>query len=68
MEKLKLFSVFLKLTVKGESEMDAIESVYTAVDTCDLLDQDGIVGIEVVDDVEDIDEDDDYFTNDDEEE
>jgi len=37
MEKLKLFSVFLKLTVKGESEMDAIESVYTAVDTCDLI-------------------------------
>lgn len=65
MEKLKSFSVFLKLTVKGESEMDAIESVYTAVDNCDLLDQDGIVGIEVVDDVEDAD---DYFSNDDDEE
>lgn len=63
MEKLKLFSVFLKLTVKGESEMDAIESVYTAVDTCDLLDQDGIIGIEVVDDAEDLGEDDDDSSN-----
>lgn len=58
MNKLKSFNVFLKLTVRGESESDVVDSVYEAVDHCDLLDQDGIVGIEVVEDVEEVDDDD----------
>lgn len=67
MEKLKSFNVFLKLIVKGESEMDALESVYSAVDACDLLDQDGVVAIEVIEEVETDDEEDEDFFNDEEE-
>lgn len=52
MNKLKSYEVFLKVFVKGESEEDALDSVYTAVDMCDLLDQDGIVGVEVIEEVE----------------
>jgi hypothetical protein len=54
MDKLKTYNVFLKLTARGESEMDVLETVYSAVDSCDLLEQDGIVGIEVMEDVEDL--------------
>ena len=58
MNKLKSYNVFLKVTALGESEMDVLETIYSAVDNCDLLDQDGIVGIEVIEDVEDLSDDD----------
>lgn len=56
MDKLNSYEVFLKVFVKGESEEDALDSVYTAVDMCDILDQDGIIGVEVLEDVEQTDD------------
>lgn len=56
MDSLKTYGVFVKVFVLGENEEDALDSVFNAVDSCDLLDQDAIVGIEVVEDVEDIEE------------
>lgn len=60
MEKLNTYAVYVKLFVLGESEMDALETTYSAVDGCDLLDQDGVVGIEVIDEVEEADGDEEY--------
>lgn len=48
------YVVYLKLTVMGESPEDALEYANSAVDNSDLLDQDGVIGIEVVDDVDTI--------------
>lgn len=48
------YVVYLKLTVMGESPEDALEYASSAVDNSDLLDQDGVIGIEVVDDVDTI--------------
>ena len=45
MEKLNKYIVPVQLIVFGESENDALEYVQTALDNSDLLDQDGIVGV-----------------------
>jgi len=60
MEKLKTYGVYVKMFVLGENEEDAFDMAQTAVDMSDLLDQDGVLGFEVVDDVteEDTDEND----------
>jgi len=60
MEKLKTYGVYVKMFVLGENEEDAFDTAQTAVDMSDLLDQDGVLGFEVVDDVteEDTDEND----------
>lgn len=60
MEKLKTYGVYIKVFVLGENEEDAFDTAQTAVDMSDLLDQDGVLGFEVVDDVteEDTDEND----------
>ena len=52
MDKLNNYNAYVKLIIKGETEEDALDTLYSAVDMCDLLDQDGIVGIEVIDDIE----------------
>lgn len=44
-DKLEKYTVFVKLTVLGESPEDALEYANNAIDTSDLLDQDGVVGI-----------------------
>lgn len=54
MNKLNVYNAYVKIMVKGESGEDAIDSLYSAVDMCDLLDQDGIVGIEIIDDADSI--------------
>lgn len=56
MDNLKLdkYVVFVKLTVLGETPNDAIDYVTEAIDHSDLLDQDGIVGIELIDDADSI--------------
>lgn len=54
MNKLNKYSTYVKVFVFGESEEDALDSLNAAVDSCDLLDQDGVIGIEVLDDVEDL--------------
>lgn len=48
------YVVYLRLTVVGENPEDALEYASSAVDNSDLLDQDGVIGIEVVDDVDTI--------------
>jgi hypothetical protein len=45
MKKLQKYIVPVELTVFGESEADAIAYVQDALDHCDLLEQDGIVGV-----------------------
>lgn len=52
--KLERYTIYAKLTVWGESPEDALDYTYTAVDNSDLLTQDGIVGIEIVDDADSI--------------
>ena len=44
-DKLEKYTVYVKLTVLGESPEDALEYANNAIDTSDLLDQDGVVGI-----------------------
>lgn len=65
--KLNKYTVYVKLTVWGESPEDAADYVNTALDTSDLLTQDGIIGIEAVDDTDSIELVEEYDdTNDDE--
>lgn len=52
--KLNKYTVYVKLTVWGESPEDAADYVNTALDRSDLLTQDGIIGIESVDDTDNI--------------
>ena len=54
MEKLNKYIVPVQLIVFGESEDDALEYVQTALDNSDLLDQDGIVGVNSDIEVDDI--------------
>ena len=51
MEPLKTYEVYVKMIVYGESEVDALDTANAAVDSSDLLDQDGVLGLEVTDDV-----------------
>jgi len=53
-DRLNKYTVFLKLTVWGESPEDALDYATSAIDTSDMLSQDGIVGIELIDDVDSI--------------
>jgi len=60
---LDAYVVYVKLTVVGENPNDALEYATSAVDNSDLLEQDGVIGIEVVDDIDTIelsDEEDEY--------
>lgn len=50
--KLNKYTVYVKLTVWGESPEDAAEYTNSAIDASDLLTQDGIVGIEPIDDID----------------
>lgn len=52
--KLDKYTVYLKLTVWGESPEDAADYANSAIDASDLLTQDGIIGIELVDDTDSI--------------
>lgn len=52
--KLEKYAVYVKLTVWGESPEDAVDYVENAIDASDLLTQDGIIGIEIVDDEDSI--------------
>jgi hypothetical protein len=53
-DNLDKYIVYVKLTVVGESIEDALDYAIQAVDASDLLDQDGVVGIEVDDDLDNI--------------
>ena len=54
MNKLHKYVVPVTLIVYGETEADALEYTVTALDHSDLLDQDGIVGVDSDIDVDDI--------------
>jgi len=53
-DRLNKYTVFLKLTVWGESPEDALDYANSAIDTSDMLSQGGIVGIELIDDIDSI--------------
>jgi hypothetical protein len=53
-DNLDKYTVYVKLTVVGESIEDALDYALQAVDASDLLDQDGVVGIEVDEDLDNI--------------
>lgn len=57
MEKLKRYVVPIELIVYGESPADAVEYAHDAIAHCDMLEQDGVVGITDEIDVEDVVED-----------
>lgn len=48
--KLDKYTVYVKLTVWGESPEDAVDYVEHAIDASDFLSQDGIIGVEIIDD------------------
>lgn len=50
MKELKTYEILVSLTVRGEDEDDAIDYAYSAIDMSDILDQDGIVGVNLVED------------------
>lgn len=53
MEKLKKFIVPVNLIVYGEDELDAVSYAEEALDTSSFIQEDGIIGAEVMaDDVE----------------
>lgn len=54
MEKLNKYIVPINLIVYGENETDALDYVQHALDISDLLDQDGIVGVNSDIEVDDI--------------
>jgi len=63
MNSLNKHSVLLRITVFGEDEEDAIATVYDAIDSSNLVDNDGLVSVEVLEDsvdtlTDDFDEDD----------
>jgi hypothetical protein len=45
MEKLNKYIVPVNMIVYGETEADALDYIQVALDNSDLLDQDGIVGV-----------------------
>jgi hypothetical protein len=45
MEKLNKYIVPVNVIVYGETEVDALDYIQIALDNSDLLDQDGIVGV-----------------------
>ena len=65
--RLNKYVAYVKLTVFGENAEDAIYYATSALDTSDLLEQDGVVGIELTDDADTIElvEDDDDDSGDD---
>jgi PDZ domain-containing secreted protein len=65
--KLNKYVVYVKLTVFGESPEDAAYYATSAIDTSDLLEQDGVISIDLIDDPDAIElmEDDDEDAGDD---
>lgn len=52
--KLNKYTVYMKLTVWGETPEDAFEYANSAIDASELLTQDGVIGIEFIDDEDSI--------------
>jgi hypothetical protein len=54
MKKLNTYIVPISLIVYGETEVDALDYAQTALDNCNVLDQDGIVGFNSDIEIDDI--------------
>ncbi len=54
MEKLNKYIIPVNIIVYGETEADALDYVQVALDNSDLLDQDGIVGVNPDIEIDDI--------------
>lgn len=54
MKKLNTYIVPVNLIVYGETEADALDYAQTALDNSNLLDQDGIVGVNSDIEIDDI--------------
>lgn len=52
--RLNNYTAYVKLTVVGESAEDALEYASEAIDASDMLTQDGVIGIELIDDIDSI--------------
>lgn len=64
---MNVYTLYVKVTTLGESIDDALDYVYSALDKSDLLDQDGIVGLEIDEDsIEPVEDEDDYGDDSDE--
>lgn len=50
MKQLKTYEILLSMTVRGEDEEDAVDYAYRAIDMSNIIDEDGIVGIQVLED------------------
>lgn len=50
MEPLNKYEVYVKFTVLGVSEEDAIEYLSDAIDSSDIILQDGMMGVEILED------------------
>lgn len=50
MNSLNKHTVLLRITVFGDDEEDAIATVYDAIDSSNLIDNDGLVSVEVLED------------------
>ena len=57
--KLNEYIVYVKLTIVGETPEDALDYATNAIAFTDLLEQDGVVGIELLEDTIELAEDDD---------
>jgi hypothetical protein len=50
MEPLNKYEVYVKFTVLGDSEEDAVEYLSDAIDSSDIILQDGMIGVEILED------------------
>lgn len=53
---MRKYSFYLKLMVSAETHGDALELATLAMDASDIREQDGIVNVELIEDVDDMDE------------
>lgn len=56
LQELNEYEIYVKFTVLGESPEDAMDYLDRAFDNSDIINEDGIVSIEAIDDVESISE------------
>jgi hypothetical protein len=63
--ELNEYVVYVKLTIVGETPEDALDYATSAIAFTDLLEQDGVVGIELLDDTIELMEDEDDNSGDD---
>lgn len=51
MKDLRTYEITVNITVRAEDETDALDYLYSAIDSSDFITHDGIAGIEVDEDL-----------------